>query len=99
MKKQQLAALKAAENKTPPVEHDQHVHAPRGPLRLLSKREVLDITGVSYVSLWTWMREGRFPRARTVVGRSMWVSTEIESWLNALPVRKLKGDDGAAISP
>jgi predicted DNA-binding transcriptional regulator AlpA len=101
MKKQQRAALKTAEKKAPPVEHDQHIDALRGPpgLRLLTKREILGITGVSFVTIWTWMREGKFPRSREVVGRSMWLSTEVEDWLNRLPVRKLKGDDRATISP
>lgn len=94
MKKQSKSiTLRGAPGETPQ-------HEPRTPgVRLLTKREVLVITSVSYVSLWTWMREGKFPRARTVGGRSMWVSTEIEAWLNELPVRKLKGDDSAAISP
>jgi predicted DNA-binding transcriptional regulator AlpA len=78
----------------------QHVHGPRGPpgLRLLTKREILDLTGVSFVTIWTWMRAGKFPRSREVGGRSMWFSTEVDDWLNGLPVRKLKGDNGAAIS-
>ena len=96
MKKQpEPITLHAALGETP--EHEPGQRGPPG-FRLLTKREVLDITGVSYVSLWTWMREGKFPRARTVVGRSMWFSTEVEDWLNHLPVRKLKGDDGATIS-
>jgi predicted DNA-binding transcriptional regulator AlpA len=81
--------------------HDsQHVHAARAPpdFRLLTKREILDLTGVSFVTIWTWMRAGKFPRSREVGGRSMWFSTEVENWLNGLPVRKLKGDNGAAIS-
>jgi prophage regulatory protein len=86
---------------TPAREYDQqHVHGPRGPprLRLLTKREILDLTGVSFVTIWTWMRAGKFPRSREVGGRSMWFSTEVEDWLNGLPVRKLKGDNCAAIS-
>ena len=65
-------------------------------LRLLSKREVLDIVGISYPTLWDWMRAGKFPRSREVGGRSMWRSDEIDEWIAALPVRKLKGDDVAA---
>jgi predicted DNA-binding transcriptional regulator AlpA len=77
-----------------------HVHAARGPpslpLRLLTKPEVLFIAGnVSYVTLWSWMRAGTFPRSRVVGGKSMWRSDEVQAWLNALPLRKLKGDDAA----
>jgi len=73
----------------------------RGPpslvLRLLTKPEVLLIAGgVSYPTLWSWMRAGRFPRSRVVGGKSMWRSDEVQLWLDALPVRPLKGDDDGA---
>ena len=70
---------------------------PRGPpflpLRLLTKPEVLLVAGgVSYPTLWSWMRAGTFPRARVVGGKSMWRSDEVQAWLDAFPVRPLKGD-------
>jgi predicted DNA-binding transcriptional regulator AlpA len=65
-------------------------------LRLLKKRDVLRLTGVSYPTLWAWMCAGKFPRARIVgkgrKGRSHWRSDEVEQWLANLPVRRLKGD-------
>jgi predicted DNA-binding transcriptional regulator AlpA len=61
-------------------------------VRLLSKPEVLAITGTSYPTLWQMMREGKFPRARIHGGRSMWRSDEIDKWLAGLPLRPLKGD-------
>src|SRR5262245_34869963 len=79
-------------------EHDERTPhaacAPSAPLgvRLLSKRQVLTIINVSYPTLWSWMRRGKFPRSRVVGGKSMWISTEVQTWLAALPVRKLKGD-------
>jgi hypothetical protein len=42
------------------------------------------------------MRAGTFPRSRVVGGKSMWLSSEIEAWLAALPVRQLKGDEPKA---
>jgi predicted DNA-binding transcriptional regulator AlpA len=64
------------------------------PIRLLTKPEVLRVAGgVSYVTLWSWMRAGAFPRPRVVGGKSMWRSDEVRAWLDALPVRPLKGDD------
>jgi predicted DNA-binding transcriptional regulator AlpA len=80
-----------------PPNHDrEHTHGARAPPplveRLLSKYEVMTITGLSYPTLWAWMRDGRFPRSRIVGGKSMWLSTEIEKWLAGLPVRPLKGD-------
>ena len=61
-------------------------------VRLIDKHEVCAITAVTYPTLWKWQRAGTFPRARIVVGKSMWLSSEVEAWLNALPLRKLKGD-------
>jgi predicted DNA-binding transcriptional regulator AlpA len=75
--------------------HDQHdqlrVDDARA-VRLLSKRQVLDIVGCSAVTLWAWMGADppKFPRARTVVGRSMWVESEVRDWLRTLPPSQLK---------
>jgi predicted DNA-binding transcriptional regulator AlpA len=60
--------------------------------RLLSRPEVLAIVGVTYPTLWAWMRAGTFPRSRICGGRSMWRSDEIDEWLAELPIRPLKGD-------
>jgi predicted DNA-binding transcriptional regulator AlpA len=64
-------------------------------LRLLDKAEVCAIANVTYPTLWAWMRHGRFPRSRICGGKSMWVSSEVEAWMAALPVRPLKGDEAA----
>lgn len=77
--------------------HDPAQATPAPPVRLLSKAEVLRITGVSFQSLWVWMRAGKFPRARIAgVGgnssRSVWRSDEVDEWLASLPVRRLRGD-------
>ena len=60
--------------------------------RLVSRDEVLVRTGMSYPTLWAWMREGKFPRSRDVGGRAMWLASEIEAWIVNRPLRKLKGD-------
>ena len=67
-------------------------HQSQGPPRLLDKAQVCAIANVSFPTVWAWMRAGQFPRSRVVGGKSMWLSTEIEAWLVALPVRVLKGD-------
>jgi predicted DNA-binding transcriptional regulator AlpA len=64
--------------------------------RLLTKPQVCAIAGVTFPTVWKLMREGAFPRARVVGGRSMWRSDEIDQWLAALPVRRLKGDEAEA---
>jgi prophage regulatory protein len=82
--------------------HDEH-HCPQitgrrdGAQKLISKAEVLDRVGVTYVTIWKWMRTGAFPRARILGGKSCWVESEIDDWIEALPIRRLKGDtDGEA---
>jgi len=96
---QVLAYEALAAANPPPREHDnQEVRAARAPparlgVRLMSKREVLAIANVSYPTLWSWMRQGTFPRSRVLGGKSMWRSDEIDGWLAALPVRQLKGDN------
>jgi predicted DNA-binding transcriptional regulator AlpA len=62
------------------------------PVHLIDKPTVLAITGVTFPTVWKWMRDGVFPRARIVGGKSMWVSTEVDQWLADLPTRPLKGD-------
>ena len=70
----------------------QHVEAASDGCRLLSKPEVLDRVGVTFPTLWKWMREGKFPRSRELGGKAAWIEAEVEAWIAALPVRRLKGD-------
>jgi predicted DNA-binding transcriptional regulator AlpA len=65
-------------------------------VRLLDKSDILAITGVTFPTVWSWMRTGTFPRSRIVGGKSMWLSTDIDKWLATLPVRPLKGDQPEA---
>jgi predicted DNA-binding transcriptional regulator AlpA len=62
------------------------------PPRLIFKPEVLDRVGVTYPTIWTWMRDGKFPRSRVVGGKIAWIESEIDDWIGSLPVRRLKGD-------
>jgi predicted DNA-binding transcriptional regulator AlpA len=69
----------------------------RPPTRLLTKAEVLARVGVTFPTIWKWMREGTFPRARRLTAeskstRAYWYESEIEAWLANLPVKRLKGD-------
>jgi prophage regulatory protein len=61
-------------------------------VRLISKPEVLDRVGVTYPTLWTWMRAGKFPRSRELGGKAAWIESEINEWIANRPVRRLKGD-------
>jgi prophage regulatory protein len=65
----------------------------RAKTRLLSRREVMDLTGVSYPTIWSWMRAGKFPRARAIGNLKVaWIESEVSAWINDLPVKSLKGD-------
>ena len=61
-------------------------------VRLMMKREVLDRVGVTYPTLWNWMRAGRFPRSRELGGKTCWIESEVLAWIAALPKSRLKGD-------
>jgi prophage regulatory protein len=64
----------------------------RPPLRFLSKPDVLERVGVSYVSIWTWMRAGKFPRSVQIGGKVAWYQHEVEDWIASRPIQRLKGD-------
>jgi predicted DNA-binding transcriptional regulator AlpA len=80
--------------------------APQGPdktppdeLRLISKAEVLRRIGVSYPTIWKWMRDENFPRSRNLGGKSAWIESEVTAWIRNCPVVKLKGEIGAPAKP
>jgi prophage regulatory protein len=83
-----VAIARAAKTQPlPPVAETNH----RGK-RLLLKPAVLERVGLSYPTLWKMMREGTFPRARSVGTNVAWVEDEIDSFITNLPKRRLKGD-------
>ena len=86
MPKKPTAARQAPPLFNAPLSEDNDV-------RLLSRVEVLDRVGVSYPTLWGWMRAGRFPRSRELGGKVCWIASEVESWMKSLPKTRLKGDD------
>ncbi len=62
---------------------------------LVYKAELCDWLGISYPTIWTWMRAGRFPRGIVVgggEGRIAWKRSEVRAWLSAQPTQRLKGD-------
>ena len=99
---QEKLTTRTAFAKTPALTHstlveanEQHAYGVRGAppaIRLLDKADVLAITNVSFPTIWSWMRAGKFPRSLVVGGKSMWRSDEIDAWLANLPKRVLKGD-------
>jgi len=62
--------------------------------RLILRNELIDIIGVSYVTIWGWMRAGTFPRGRDIGGRTAWIESEVAAWIASRPIRRrLKGDE------
>jgi predicted DNA-binding transcriptional regulator AlpA len=66
---------------------------PGGLPKLLDKATVCSIANASFPTIWKMMRDNMFPRSRVCGGKSVWLSTEIESWMRELPRRQLKGDN------
>ncbi len=60
------------------------------PVRILFKPEVLERTNLSFPTIWSMMRRGEFPAARTVGGRPAWIEAEIDDWISNLPIRRYK---------
>jgi predicted DNA-binding transcriptional regulator AlpA len=68
-----------------------------GPIKLLTRQEVLKLVGVSYATLWDWIRKGHFPAAvaigpdgghRSKIG---WIDTEVYAAIANAPRRMPKG--------
>jgi predicted DNA-binding transcriptional regulator AlpA len=63
---------------------------------MLTKQDVLDLVGVSAVTLWSWIRQGIFPPA-VVIGpegghrsTQRWIDYEVQNFLVNAP-RRLPG--------
>jgi predicted DNA-binding transcriptional regulator AlpA len=56
----------------------------------VSKAEVLLRTGKTFQTIWTWMREHKFPLARDCNGQPVWLEDELDDWMNSRPIKKYK---------
>src|SRR5262249_56189339 len=61
-------------------------------MRLMSRRELLDLIPISYPKLWSMMRRGEFPRSLAIGGKCVWREDEVHAWVDNLSKVKLKGD-------
>lgn len=64
--------------------------------KFMTKAEVLEAVGVAYPTLWTWMRDGKFPLSVEFGGGVRWYADEVEEWVENRPRRQLKKSDKAA---
>ena len=66
--------------------------------KLIGKAEVCARVGVTFPTIWRWMREGYFPRSRRINSpnsksvRVAWYEHEVEAWIANLPLQTFKGD-------
>lgn len=58
--------------------------------RLIGRAEVLSRVNLSYPTVWRRMREGNFPRSRDHNGKSAWIESEIDEYIQNLPIKELK---------
>ena len=65
----------------------------------LSRAQVMELVGVNYTTLWRWMRDGEFPRARVLSPGEKrnsciaWLKSEVDAWVASRPTRTLKAPD------
>ena len=78
--------------RTQPTPQRVRRHPSRRPVRLIFKPEVLHRVGLSFPTIWKMMRQGRFPPARIIGGKSAWIESEINDFLAGLPLRRYKSD-------
>jgi predicted DNA-binding transcriptional regulator AlpA len=69
-------------------------------IKLLTRAEVCDLVGVTYVALWTWIKRGHFPAGRSIgegpSSHIAWLRSEVEEWILNRPKRYPKGTSAKA---
>ena len=77
----------------PPASPDeQTIGVGPPPIRLICKSELLKRVPLSFPTIWKMMQQNRFPRARVMGGKSVWIEGEVDDFLAALPLRHYKND-------
>jgi predicted DNA-binding transcriptional regulator AlpA len=67
------------------------------PVRFLFKPELTSKVGLSFPSIWGKMRNGEFPAGRDVGGKTAWLESEIDEWIESRPQRKYKTEIESAL--
>jgi len=63
-------------------------------MNILSKKEVVEITGLSPVTIWRRIRAGDFPKPRQLTpNRIGWMESEIVEWRDSRPVGQCEVPD------
>ncbi len=59
-------------------------NGPSQPIRFLKQHEVTHLTGVPKSTIYSWMKDGKFPRPRKTGVRAVaWTQADIEKWMGA----------------
>jgi prophage regulatory protein len=72
---------------------------PKSASRLIDREELLRRVPVTFMTIYNWMRDGKFPMSRDIGGKVAWVETEVQAWIDARPKSRLKGGQPEATSP
>ena len=71
------------------VTDDDEAAAP--PLVLLSKAQVLKKVPVTGPTLWSWVRQGKFPKPRDISpNKTVWLEADVDAWIRERPTRNYK---------
>lgn len=77
------------------ADSDDSDEVPPKPQRFIYRNEVLGRVGVSYVALWSWVRDGKFPAPVELQGshqrsRLAWLESEVDAWMASRTRRRPK---------
>ena len=62
----------------------------KSPPVFLTKHDLLMRLPVSFATIWNWMRQGLFPLAYNLNGKSVWLESEVDAHSLSLPRREYK---------
>ena len=62
---------------------------------LLSTSDVQKIAPVSNVTLWRWVRDGKFPAPIQVAKNNFWRSDEVGAWMDEMSLRRVASNPKA----
>jgi prophage regulatory protein len=66
------------------------IEAEPSALVFLSKAQVLKKIPITAPTLWSWVRQGKFPRPRAICNKTVWLEAEVDAWMQARPLRTYK---------
>jgi prophage regulatory protein len=71
------------------------VHARVGAyMQMFRLKQVINVTGLSRMTIWRLERAGEFPQRRQLGLRSVaWLQSEVEEWIERRPVARRAGEE------